>query len=124
MTTSIANQQRRTLGSHADVSLIPRARKYFASDSRRIVLLAGASAAIGIAVYCNWHPRPFLLLAVVLSLAYWVLGQGFGGIFAGGATDPNAGPLFVLLAYAMYALIPFDSRADSPGALTARSQSA
>jgi hypothetical protein len=88
------------------------------------IVLAFASAAIGIAVYRNWHPRPFLLLAVVLSLAYWVLGQGFGGIFAGGATDPNAGPLFVLLAYAMYALIPFDSPADSPGALTARSQSA
>jgi hypothetical protein len=43
----------------------------------------------------------------VLNLAYWVLGQGFGGIFQGGATDPNAGPLFVLLAYVLYTLIPY-----------------
>ena len=26
------------------------------------IVLAAASAAIGIAVYCNWHPRPFLHL--------------------------------------------------------------
>ena len=37
MTTSAADQRRRTLGSRADASLIPRARTYFASDSRRIV---------------------------------------------------------------------------------------
>ena len=41
----------------------------------------------------------------MLSLAYWVFGQGFGGIFQGGATDPNAGPLFVLLAYVLYTLV-------------------
>ena len=37
MTTSAADQRPRTLGSRADGSLIPRARAYFASDSRRIV---------------------------------------------------------------------------------------
>jgi hypothetical protein len=46
----------------------------------------------------------------VLSLAYWVFGQGFGGIFQGGATDPNTGPWFVVLAYAMYTLIPYETR--------------
>ena len=36
---------------------------------------------------------------MVLQLLYWLVGQGFGGIFQGGATDPNAAPLFILLAY-------------------------
>jgi hypothetical protein len=71
------------------------------------IVLCLASAAIGIAVAANSRPKPFLVAAIVLNLAYWVLGQGFGGIFQGGATDPNAGPLFVLLALAMWALIPY-----------------
>jgi hypothetical protein len=37
-----------------------------------------------------------------LSIDYWVLGQSFGGITTGIATDPNAGPLFVLLALALF----------------------
>jgi hypothetical protein len=71
------------------------------------LVLAFVSAAIGIAVAANWHPRPFLIAAVVLNLVYWVVGQGLGGIFQGGATDPNAGPLFVLLACVMYTLVPY-----------------
>ena len=74
------------------------------------VVLAFVSFSIGIAVARNWHARAFLIAAIVLNLAYWVLGQGFGGIFNGGATDPNAGPLFVLLAWALYALLPIDDR--------------
>ena len=77
------------------------------------LVLAFLSFAIGIAVAVNWHPRKFLIAAVVLNLLYWVVGQGFGGIFAGGATDPNAGPLFVLLAYALYTLVPFGQPAES-----------
>jgi hypothetical protein len=42
-----------------------------------------------------------------LNVVYWVIGQGFGGILAGGATDPNAGPLFILAAVALYSLIPY-----------------
>jgi hypothetical protein len=69
------------------------------------IALAGASAAIAVTVAMNWHPRTFLALGVVLNLAYWVLGQGFGGILTGSATDPNAGPLFILLAFGMYSLV-------------------
>ncbi len=74
------------------------------------VVLAAASAAIGLAVAVNWRPKPFLALAVGLNVIYWLVGQGFGGIPAGGATDPNAGLLFVLLAYALYTLVPFEQR--------------
>jgi hypothetical protein len=74
------------------------------------VVLAATSAAIGIAVAANWRARPFLALAVVLNLAYWTLGQGFGGIFEGGATDPNAGLLFIVLALALWSLTSGDER--------------
>ena len=47
--------------------------------------------------------KQFLILAVVLNLLYWVVGQGFGGILQGGATDPNAGLLFILLATPVHA---------------------
>jgi hypothetical protein len=70
------------------------------------IVLAGLSAAVGVAVAINWHPRAFLALAVILNVAYWVLGQGLGGIFTGSGTDPNAGPVFILFAVAMYALLP------------------
>jgi hypothetical protein len=69
------------------------------------LVLAAASAAIAVAVAADWRARRFLVLSIVLSLLYWVLGQGLGGIFEGGATDPNAGPLFVLLACAVYPLV-------------------
>jgi hypothetical protein len=75
--------------------------------------LAALSAAIGIAVAADWRAKQFLIAAVVLNLAYWVLGQGFGGIFAGGATDPNAGPLFVLLSYVIYTQVTLQKPAPA-----------
>jgi hypothetical protein len=71
-----------------------------------IALLGCAlSLTIGLGVLVNWHARTLLKVAMVLSLVYWVLGQGFGGIVQGGATDPNSGPLFVLLACVLYTLL-------------------
>jgi hypothetical protein len=71
------------------------------------LVLAVLSAAIGVAVATNWRPVPFLALAIVLNVGYWVIGQGFGGIFyTNSATDPNAGPLFILLALVVLSLMP------------------
>jgi hypothetical protein len=70
------------------------------------MVLAALSAAIGVAVAMNWRAKAFLTLAIVLNLAYWVIGQGLGGVLTGTATDPNAGPLFILFALALYPLIP------------------
>jgi hypothetical protein len=81
------------------------------------VVLAFVSFGIAIAVARNWHARPFLIAAIVLNLAYWVLGQGFGGMFAGGATDPNAGPLFALFALALYPLAPITDRVPDVGSI-------
>ncbi len=74
------------------------------------IVLSALSAAIGIAVAVNWRAKEFLILAAVLNLIFWVVGQGFGGMFAGGATDPNAGLLFIVLSYTLYTLVPYDQR--------------
>ena len=67
------------------------------------VVLAAALAAIAIGVYL---PRPLakatLVLAIAVALVIWVVAQAFGGILAGGATDPNSGPLLLLLALAYW----------------------
>ena len=76
------------------------------------IVLAATSAVIGVAVAVNWRPKLFLALAIGLNLLSWVVGQGFGGIPQGGATDPNAGLLFVLLACALYTPLPFEDRTD------------
>jgi hypothetical protein len=79
-----------------------------------IALVAGAlSLTIGLGVALDWHARSLLKVSVVLSLIYWVLGQGFGGIVQGGATDPNSAPLFVLLACVLYSLLN-EERAEQP----------
>jgi NADH:ubiquinone oxidoreductase subunit K len=44
----------------------------------------------------------FLMVGVAMALDFWVLGQAFGQVFTGMATDPNTGPLLVLLALAVY----------------------
>jgi hypothetical protein len=72
------------------------------------LVLAFVSAAIGVAVAINWRAKAFLAVAIVLNLAYWVLGQGLGGVLTGSGTDPNAGPLFILFALALYPLIAAD----------------
>jgi hypothetical protein len=65
------------------------------------VVLAVVSLAVAFGV---WTPLrwPALAIGIVLSLAYWLYGQDLGGPFwSEGATDFNAGPLFVLLAVAL-----------------------
>jgi len=70
------------------------------------VALATLSFAIGVAVVLNLRARWFLVLAISLSVGYWVIGQGLGGLATGSATDPNAAPLFILLAVAVSTALP------------------
>lgn len=102
-------------GASSGIASLSRVQSWLAGatmgDGRAIALtLAGISAAIGIAVACNWHARAFLGLSILISLGFWIVGQGLGGVLAGGATDLNSGPLFVLLACAVCTLVPL-----SPG---------
>jgi hypothetical protein len=75
-------------------------------------VLTAVSVAIGIAVALDWQARTFLWLAIYLNVIYWAIGQGFGGITTGTGTDPNAGPLFILLAYTLFPFLP--SRQKNP----------
>jgi hypothetical protein len=85
-------------------SILSSAARASAGHGTAIALSAASlSVAIGLAVLRGWHPRPFLVLAIAISLLYWVLGQGLGGIFTGSATDVGAGPLMILIAAVLLA---------------------
>jgi hypothetical protein len=76
----------------------------------------GLAASIALAAACVlvaagvWLPRSAaratLVLALVVAAMIWVAGQAFGMILAGGATDPNSGPLLALLALAYWPAKP------------------
>jgi hypothetical protein len=44
------------------------------------------------------HPRRWLGLGIGISVVFWVVGQGLGGLLNWGATDPGTAPLVILLA--------------------------
>jgi hypothetical protein len=46
--------------------------------------------------------RISLVLAIVLAGAIWLVGENFGGILTGQGTDPNSGPLLIMLALAFW----------------------
>ena len=46
--------------------------------------------------------RAAAALAAAVALLIWVVGENFGGILAGVGTDPNTGPVLVLLAAAYW----------------------
>ena len=50
----------------------------------------------------------FLALGALLSLLFWLTGQGLGGVLTGSGTDPNSGPLVVVLAFAMVPTVVAD----------------
>ena len=66
------------------------------------IALAVACLAIAAGILSRVTARPALLLSVLLALAIWVLGENFGGLLTGQATDPNTGPLLILLAAAYW----------------------
>jgi hypothetical protein len=64
------------------------------------IALAILSLTVAAGVWTRWR-RAALLIGAGLSIAYWFLGQSLGALTSGMATDPNAGPLFVLLSLAL-----------------------
>jgi hypothetical protein len=88
------------------------------------IVLAVALIAIAVGVFL---PPPLarsaLILALVVAAFIWVFGEVFGQILAGGATDPNSGPLLALLSLAYWPLATAGPRsrpqADSPPAVAA-----
>jgi hypothetical protein len=65
-------------------------------------VLAAVSLVIGLGPLVAQRPRVFLVAGALLSFLMWITGQGLlGGILTGSGTDPNTGPLVILLALAM-----------------------
>ena len=77
------------------------------------IVLAAACVLVAAGV---WLPRPAaratVLLALVVAAVIWVVGEAFGMILAGGATDPNSGLLLALLALAYWPAKQRQARAE------------
>jgi hypothetical protein len=70
------------------------------------VVLAVAFILIAAGILFPATARPALVLAIIIGLGIWVVGEDFGEIPTGTATDPNTGPLLILLAAAYWPLQP------------------
>jgi hypothetical protein len=69
------------------------------------IVLATALVIIAVGVYLPPPAaRAALIAAIVVAAVIWVVGEAFGTILAGGATDPNSGPLLILLALTYWPL--------------------
>jgi hypothetical protein len=91
---------------------------WLASTDRSVAHAAGSSGSvvsvvlaitfllISLAVFIPAATRPALALAVISAAAIWVLTENLGGILTGTGTDPNTGPLLILLAAAYWPFAP------------------
>ena len=67
------------------------------------IVLAAVLTLVAVGVYLPaTSARTVLVLALVVSAVIWVVGEACGMVLAGGATDPNSGPLLALLALAYW----------------------
>jgi hypothetical protein len=67
------------------------------------IVLAVACVLVAVGVYLPRRAAAAaLVLAMVVAVVIWVAAEALGGILASGATDPNSGPLLVLLALAYW----------------------
>jgi hypothetical protein len=81
------------------------------------ILLAVALIVIAVGVFLPLPlARSALILALVVAAFIWVFGEAFGGILAGGGTDPNSAPLLALLSLAYWPLATAGPRARRPQA--------
>ena len=71
-------------------------------------------ATIGVAIFIPSAARLAVPLSIVAALSIWTVGENFGGILTGQATDPNTGPLLALMALAF---CPLTMRLRRPSGL-------
>ena len=77
------------------------------------VVLAVLMILIAIGVYLPPSAaRAALALAAALAAAIWVAGQDLGGILTGSGTDPESGPLLILLVLAYWPVRSGRARPD------------
>jgi hypothetical protein len=66
------------------------------------IVAAVLMTAVGLGVVFDWAIQPLVAIAIVIAIGIWILPEGLGGILTGSGTDPNTGPLLVLVALAVY----------------------
>ena len=81
-----------------------------------VIALVAAEVLIGVGALLRRSLAVAAATGFVLALAIWVVGQSFGGLYTGQATDPNTAPLIALIAVVL--LSGVRSR-DSSGFATA-----
>jgi hypothetical protein len=72
------------------------------AGSAAFIALVAAMVLIGLGGLAGRPWRTAAAVAgAVLATTFWVLGQNIGELYSGQATDPNTGPLIVLMALAL-----------------------
>lgn len=66
------------------------------------VLLGIVELTIGLAILFGKYLRPFAWTSLIFALLFWWAGQSFGQMLTSLGTDPNSGPLLVLLTLCAY----------------------
>ncbi len=67
---------------------------------------------IGIAFVKTERIHPLLVASIIVSLLIWWFGQSLGMILTGMSTDPNSGPMVILLTLACWPLLNTASTAE------------
>jgi hypothetical protein len=78
------------------------------------VVLALVSAEIGLCVLYARGTRIALIASMAVSLVFWFLAEGLGGLFTGQATDVGTGPLMILIAVLLLPLATRRTGVASP----------
>jgi hypothetical protein len=77
-----------------------------AVDHRGLAISVLLAVVLAIIAICTHLParlcNALLVLAIIVSVLFWLFGQNLGEVFTNGATDVNSGPLLVLLAAAYW----------------------
>jgi hypothetical protein len=68
-----------------------------------VIGLALVELLIGVGVVARSTRTFAATVGIALALDFWLLGQHLGGIYSGQATDPNVGPVLVLMGVAIAA---------------------
>ena len=63
-----------------------------------VATLALVDLLVGLLAWASRTRRAAVAAGAFVALAYWVLGQDLGQLYSGQATDPNSGPLLILMA--------------------------
>jgi hypothetical protein len=94
-------------------SINHQASQLLAGRGTAFAIISGlVMLAIGLGV---WRARRVALTAgIILAVLYGLVGQDFGALFTGQATDPGTAPLLALLALALWPRRPDDIHRDIP----------